>query len=115
MYSHSYLGLGLWAARKAVLELENNSDVMSSGGEVTSSCMTSQRGPKSLSLQGKEFKIFTRGDGLSSYAQCTDTVKQMLQVTGQRTFKMVEGTPFEAKTFLLAYPIASPMIAKFTK
>ena len=80
VYSHSYLGLGLQAARQAVLELEN-SDVMSSGGEVTSSCMTSRKGPKSWSFQGKEFKISTRRDGSSSHAQCTDTVQQILQVT----------------------------------
>jgi len=78
VYSHSYLGLGLQAARQAVLELEN-SDVMSSGGEVTSSCMTSRKGPKSWSFQGKEFKISTRRDGSSSHAQCTDTVQQILQ------------------------------------
>jgi len=77
VYSHSYLGLGLQAARQAVLELEN-SDVISVGGEVTSSCMTSKN-PKGWSFQGREFTISTKGEGASSHAHCTNTVGQILK------------------------------------
>ena len=78
VYSHSYLGLGLQAARQAVLQLDNGGDV-SGGGPVISSCMTTQT-PKEWSFQGKTFQISTRSQqqGGSSYELCKQSVKQIL-------------------------------------
>jgi len=78
VYSHSYLGLGLQAARQAVLQLDNGGDV-SGGGPVISSCMTTQT-PKEWSFQGKTFQISTRSQqqGGSSHELCKQSVKQIL-------------------------------------
>ena len=76
VYSHSYLGLGLQAARKAVLGLDN--DLEGHKGQempVKSQCMTA-KGPKKWSFQGKDYFISPKSG--SSFQQCTAAVKQIL-------------------------------------
>lgn len=85
VYSHSYLGLGLQAARKAILALENPDldDEEGRSKVVTSSCMTTAT-PKKWAFQGQEYTI-TKGDEESSssssrsaFDRCRLTVTKIL-------------------------------------
>lgn len=82
VYSHSYLGLGLQAARQAVLALENP-DLDLGGGVGTgpkvavSSCMTTLT-PKKWSFHGQEYLISHNQEGGASFQLCSQLVAQIL-------------------------------------
>ena len=72
VYSHSYLGLGLMAARSTVISMENPE---SFGGKVQLSCITS-RNPKTWSFLGKTFEVSSKPS--SSYESCYRLVSQII-------------------------------------
>jgi len=75
VYSHSYLGLGLQAAREAVLASENDLQNDLSPKVVSSSCMTTMT-PKQWSFHGSEYLI-SHKEG-ASFDTCRHLVANIL-------------------------------------
>ena len=73
VYSHSYLGLGMMAARKTLISLESSG---STGGKVQLSCVTS-RNSKNWSFHGTTYEVSSKAD--ASYENCYKSVSQIIK------------------------------------
>ena len=72
VYSHSYLGLGLMAAREAIFIQEGASENV----ESISSCVTSKN-PLSFSFHGKIYKV--KSSSTSNYDSCIKIVNKVME------------------------------------
>jgi len=76
IYSHSYLGLGLMAAREAIFKLNDPEGSF----DLTSSCMVSTS-PTSWEFHGKKYTI-SQSSTLSGYEACMQEVKAVIDSLG---------------------------------
>merc|ERR1712241_1420743 len=80
VYSHSYLGLGLMAAREAIFVQEGATASEASGGDKisTSSCVTS-KAPLTFSFHGKTYKVNKNSESSNSnYNSCIKIVQKVI-------------------------------------
>jgi len=89
VYSHSYLGLGLMAARKAIIVASTQSEVVSNEEikKVRTVCMAGGTNPKEWSFHGNEYLIshMPSGTRANTYEPCLALVKDIIHAESVHT------------------------------